>query len=74
VDETIYFGQTDMSEEIFALYRKRPADGLLYQERWMPSTSSWETTTTLMRLFIGGDCTLTEISFELASRSFPEAF
>jgi len=74
MDETKYFGQTDMGTKIFALYRKRPADGLIYQERWMPDTSSWEVTTYLMRLITGGDCTITEITLELAKSSFPEAF
>ena len=74
MDDITYFGQTDMGVRIFALYRKRPADGLLYQEQWMPTTSSWDTSTGLMRLLTGGDATLTEITFELAKSSFPEAF
>jgi len=72
--ETKYFGQTDMGVRVFAIYRYRPADGITYQEQWMPSTSSWETTTYLMRLITGGDCTITEITLELAQSSFPEAF
>ena len=72
--ETKYFGQTDMGIKIFALYRKRPVEGIVYQEKWMPGTSSWEVTTYLMRLITGGDCTVTEITFELAKNSFPEAF
>ena len=74
MDDITYFGQTDMGVRIFALYRKRPADGLLYQEQWMPVTSSWEVTTHLMRLRTGGDSTITEITLELAKSSFPEAF
>ena len=72
--ETKYFGQTDMGIKIFALYRKRPADGIVYQERWMPGTRSWKPTIYLMRLITGGDCTITEITHELAKSSFPEAF
>jgi hypothetical protein len=72
--ETKYFGQTDTGVRVFSIYRKRPADVLLYQERWIPGTSSWEVTTYLMRLITGGDCTITEISLELAQSSFPEAF
>jgi hypothetical protein len=63
-----------MGVKIFALYRKRLADGIVYQEQWMPSSSSWEVTTYLIRLISGGDCTLTEITIELAKSSFPEAF
>ena len=72
--ETKYFGQTDIDIKIFALYRKRPAHGIVYQEKWMPGTSSWEVTTYLMRLITGGDCTVTEITLELAKSSCPEAF
>jgi len=72
--ETKYFGQTDMGVRVFAIYRMRPADGITYQEQWMPGTSSWETTTYLMRLITGGDCTITEITLERAQSSFPEAF
>ena len=75
MDETRYFGQTDMGKTIFAIYRKRHVDdGIVYQEQWMPGTSSWEVTTYLMRLITGGDSTITEITLELAKSSFPEAF
>ncbi len=72
--ETKYFGQTDMGVRVFAIYRMRPADGITYQEQWMPTTSSWDTSTGLMRLVTGGDCTITEITLELAQSFFPEAF
>ena len=72
--ETKYFGQTDIDIRIFALYRKRPADGIVYQEQWNSRTSSWVFTTRLMRLITGGDCTISEITHELAKSSFPEAF
>ena len=71
---TTYFGQTDMGKTIFAIYRKRPVDGLNYQEQWNPSTSSWDITTSLMRLLTGGDCTLSEIQEEDAMLAFPSAF
>ena len=74
MNETKYFGQTDMGIEIFALYRKRYADGIIHQERWKPSTKSWELTTYLMRLITGGDATITEITLEMARSSYPEAF
>ena len=74
MEDTKYFGQTDMGARIFAIYRKRLADGIIYQERWISTTNSWEVTTYLMRLLTGGDCTITEITLELAKSSFPEAF
>lgn len=63
-----------MGRRIFAIYRKRLADGIIYQEQWIQTTNSWEITTYLMRLITGGDCTITEITLELAKSSFPEAF
>jgi len=74
VKDTKYFGQTDMGKSIFAIYRKRLADGIIYQEQWISTTNSWEINTYLMRLLTGGDCTITEITLELAKSSFPEAF
>ena len=74
MNDFTYFGQTDMGVKIFALYRKRRVDDLIYQEIWNTATSSWDITTSLMRLITGGDCTLTEITSELAKSSFPEAF
>ena len=74
MSETEYFGQVDMGQRVFALYRKRPYDGILYQEKWMPLTSTWERTTFLMRLLIGGDCTLEQITIQMAKRAYPLAF
>ena len=74
MSKTIYFGQTDMGVRLFALYRKRHADGIVYQEQWRPHTNSWELTTYLMRLITGGDATITEITLEMARSSYPEAF
>ena len=74
MEDTKYFGQTDMGARIFAIYRKRLDDGIIYQEQWISTTNSWEITTYLMRLLTGGDCTITEITLELAKSSFPEAF
>ena len=72
--ETKYFGQIDMDDTVYALYRKRYTDDLIYQEQWNSRTSSWVFTTRLMRLITGGDCTVTEITRELAKSSFPKAF
>lgn len=74
MNDVTYFSQSDMGVKIFALYRKRPVDGIVYQEKWIPGSSSWEATTYLMRLTTGGDCTLAEITIELAKSSFPKAF
>ena len=73
-DMTRYFGQTDMGKTIFAIYRKRYVDDLVYQEIWNTTTSSWDISTSLMRLITGGDCTLSEIQEEDAMKAFPVAF
>ncbi len=69
-----YFGQVDMDNAIYAIYRKRYTDDLIYQEQWNQSTSSWNFTTRLMGLITGGDCTLTEIQEADAMKAFPVAF
>lgn len=69
-----YFGQVEMDDSIYAIYRKRYVDDMIYQELWNPSTSSWDFTTRLMRLLSGGDCTLTEIKEADAMKAFPVAF
>jgi hypothetical protein len=73
MNDTKYFGQMNMGLSVFALYRKRPADGIVHQEQWMPGAKSWETTTFLMRLLTGGDCTLEEITLDTAKSAYPEA-
>ncbi len=73
-DMTQYFGQTDMGKKVFAIYRKRYVDDVIYQEQWNPATSSWDLTTSLMRLLTGGDCTLSEIREADAMKAFPTAF
>ena len=70
-----YFGQIDDRDDtIYAIYRKRYTDDLIYQEQWNQSTSSWNFTTRLMRLITGGDCTLSEITEADAMKAFPVAF
>lgn len=69
-----YFGQIDMDETIYALYRKRYTSDLIYQEQWNQSTISWNFTTGLMRLITGGDCSLSEIQEADAMKAFPMAF
>jgi hypothetical protein len=49
-----------------SLFRYRQEDDLLYEEEWNQSSGIWEPTTTLTRLLTGGDCTLVEISEQIA--------
>ena len=63
-----YFCQADVFNKPFAnsLFRYRQEYDLLYEEEWDQSSGIWEPTTTLTRLLTGGDCTLVEISEQIA--------
>lgn len=74
LQSTQYFGQTDMGHTVYAIFRKRYTDDLIYQEQWNQSTRSWKFTTRLMRLITGGDCTLSAITEADAMKAFPLAF
>jgi len=71
---TRYFAQAEIDNSIYALYQYRYEDDMVFEDEWVQNTSSWETTTNLTRLFVGGDCTLTEISQANAMKAFPTAF
>jgi len=69
-----YFAQADIDNAMYTLYRYKYENDLIYEEEWNPNTSSWEMTSNLTRLFVGGDCTLMEIQEETAIKAFPVAF
>jgi hypothetical protein len=64
-----YFSQFDVSNRPLpdSLYRYRHEDDLIFEEHWSSISGSWESTSYLTRLLIGGDCTIMEISKELAT-------
>jgi hypothetical protein len=64
-----YFAQFDVSNRPLpdSLFRYRDEDDLIFEEHWNSISRSWESTSYLTRLLIGGDCTIMEISKELAS-------
>lgn len=63
-----YFCQVDVDNYTYpdSLYRYREEAELIHEEHWCPQTETWDQTTYLTRLLTGGDCTLAEISEELA--------
>jgi hypothetical protein len=66
-----YFAQTDVDGTIFRLHRLRYEQDGLYPEVWQVKSQKWVWSTTVIGLWVGGDCTLQEIdmdrAFELAS-------
>ena len=56
------------------LWRFRNDAGLNFQEHWSPRSKSWEDTRYLMKMIIGGECSLADMTPEQAARVAPEAF
>ena len=69
-----YFAQAEVDNTIYALFRYKYENDLIFEEEWNPNTRVWEMTSNLTRLFVGGDCTLMEIQEETAMKAFPVAF
>ena len=63
-----YFCQADVNNEPYenSLYRIREEADLIYEEFWNASSQTWEPTTELTKLLIGGDCSTLEITKESA--------
>lgn len=49
-----------------SLYRYRESGGNTYEEFWNSKSKSWEPTSDLTRLLVGGDCTLLQITEQSA--------
>jgi hypothetical protein len=56
------------------LWRYRNEGGLHYQEAWITRSKSWEDTRYLIKMIIGGECSLADMTPEQAMRVAPEAF
>jgi hypothetical protein len=56
------------------LWRYRNEGGLHYQEAWITESKSWENTSYLIKMIIGGECSLADMTPEQAKRVAPEAF
>ena len=71
-----YYGSLD--EDGFfrpgILWRYRNEAGLHFQEHWSPVSKSWELTSYLLRMIIGGECSLADMTEDQARRVEPKAF
>ena len=56
------------------LWRYRNEGGLHYQEAWITRSKYWEDTRYLIKMIIGGECSLADMTPEQAMRVAPEAF
>ena len=56
------------------LWRYRNEGGLHYQEAWITESKSWKNTSYLIKMIIGGECSLADMTPEQAKKVAPEAF
>ena len=56
------------------LWRYRNEGGLHYQEAWITKSKSWRDTSYLIKMIIGGECSLADMTPEQAKKVAPEAF
>ena len=56
------------------LWRYRNEAGLHFQEHWSPVSKNWELTSYLLRMIIGGECSLADMTDDQARRVEPRAF
>ena len=56
------------------LWRYRNEAGLHFQEHWSPVSKNWELTNYLLRMIIGGECSLADMTDDQARRVEPRAF
>jgi hypothetical protein len=70
---TQYFAQVDIDGNIFCLHRLRREKDGLYPEVWQVKNQKWAGSTTVIGLWVGGDCSLEEINAKRAFEFAPEA-
>jgi hypothetical protein len=71
-----YYGVVDI-DDFFRpgiLWRYRNEAGQHFQEHWSPTSSSWELTSHLLRMIIGGECSLSDMTEDQARKVEPRAF
>lgn len=71
-----YYGTVD-TDDFFRpgiLWRYRNEAGLHFQEHWSPTSGSWELTSYLLRMIIGGECSLSDMTEDQARKVAPRAF
>ena len=71
-----YYGTVD-TDDFFRpgiLWRYRNEAGLHFQEHWSPTSGNWELTSYLLRMIIGGECSLSDMTEDQARKVAPRAF
>ena len=65
-----FFCQADITNHPYpdSLYRFRDEKDRICEEYWNSKIGTWEPTSYLTKLLTGGDCTLMQISEELANK------
>ena len=71
-----YYGSIDIDGYFRSevLWRFRNEEGLNYQEAWNTRSKSWGDTRYLIKMIIGGECSLADMTVEQAMMVAPEAF
>jgi hypothetical protein len=71
-----YYGSIDI-DGCFrpgVLWRYRYEADLIFQEQWNPVIKCWESTSYLLKMIIGGECSLADMSEDQARNVEPRAF
>ena len=75
IKESQYFIQTDVFGHPFSYWRRIWRNGVMHEECWQKTENIWfENQGRLLWMQISGECTLEEISEDLAKSLLPEAF
>jgi len=69
-----YFGLTTIDGSIYGIYRYVFENDGLIEEVFNQNKMQWDETSHLTKMFLGGECTLGEITEEDAKKAFPLAF
>jgi hypothetical protein len=71
-----YYGSIDIDGRFQTglLWRYRNEADLIFQEHWSSASKSWESTDYLLKMIIGGECSLADMTEAEARRVEPRAF
>ncbi len=56
------------------LWRYRYEADLILQEQWSPRSGNWEPTSYLLKMIVGGECSLADMNEDQARKVEPRAF
>ena len=71
-----YYGSVDIDGyfQPGVLWRYRYEADLIFQEEWNPTNRNWESTAYLLKMIIGGECSLADMNKDQARKVAPRAF